>query len=190
MKAALLLGVLVLAGCPRSPEPVMAPAPQIVVTQPPPVGPPPPALNAVLASVGWALALPRERQAEEVDRWTVAVARDDLPTDRLRLALLLALGDPTIQDAEKVRSLLRGQWFHGEDLAAESLARVVLELVETRETSATTRLALAMELRKEREAREDLEAKLEAIQNIEAEMEARDRALVEGEGNVQDPGGR
>lgn len=170
------MSLLFLLGCPRPIEIIPAPAaePRVIVTPAPPSSDVP-SLNAVLGSAGWALSLPRERQAEEVERWSESVARDDLPTDRLRLALLLALGDDQVRDHDRVRALLQSQWYEGESLAAETLARVILEVVETRDEAARQRLRLALQVEEERKARGEAEAALDAIQDIEVEMEARDR---------------
>ncbi len=183
-----LLAVPLLTGCPRTatPPPIVTPQPApTVVVRPEQAARTP--LQGVLGSAGWLITLPRERQQEEVERLARVVERDDLPTDRLRLALLLALGDEAIRDAERVRTLLHGQGLDDDTLASETLIRLVLEVVETRSTSDAERLRLALALEQERERREEVEAKLDALRVLEVEMQEREVPEAETGGGGSTP---
>lgn len=156
--------VLMLLACAHRDVP-----PQVVLVPAQAVEAPDP-VAGLLAAAGVVVGMPRERQQEEVARWTEALARTDLPTDRLRLALILALGDPEVQDPQRVRELLADRTWG--DAAYETLARLILEVVETRDDGARTR----GELEREKLRREELEQQVEALKAIEADIDARGEA--------------
>lgn len=162
------------AGCAaRQPPQPVAPETRVIVT---PQIPAAPMMNSILHSAGWILALPRERQLEEVQRLEEAVRRDDLPSDRLRLALLYTLGDPVLHDSGRVRELLRSRAYdEGSDIAAETLVRLLLEVADSQDAAAATHARMTAALEAEQAAREELTAKLEALQAIEQEMGERPR---------------
>src|SRR5690606_31511239 len=121
-----LLSLGLLAACPRVPPPISSDHSGVrVVDMPAPVVPPSQSpLVGVLDGVGIVLMLPRERQQQEVERLTNELSRADLPTYRLQLALLLALGDEGIQNSEKARALLQDRTW---DAAGyETLTRLIL----------------------------------------------------------------
>jgi hypothetical protein len=177
---AVTIGVLSLSGCPRRPAP--QPPPQVVVVPAPaphPVSHAP--LVGVLDGVGMVLLLPRERQREEVEALAEGLERADLPTDRIQLALLLALGDEGIRDADRARALLENRTW--DSSGYETLARLVMQLLEERLDRARDRLDLAEALEAERRARKELEERLEALQAIETEIEARELGAEEDDGD-------
>jgi hypothetical protein len=150
-----------------------APAPQVVVVPAPaPTVIEHAPLVGVLDGVGMILLMPRERQKQEVEALADGLARADLPTDRIQLALLLALGDEGIRDADRARALIENRTW--DSAGYETLARLVMQLLEERLNRARDRLDLAEALEAERRARRELETKLEAIKAIETEIEARE----------------
>lgn len=165
--------LLVAGGCPRPP---LEPPVPVVVAAPPapmrlPVPPDEDVLPSVLRSAGWALALPRERQVEEVERWRAAVDRDGLPSDRLRLALLLTLGED--RDPEQVQQVLQGQYLAG-DLASETLARLLLQLADADRRQRTEAARFQRELTESEAQLDELRGKLEALGAIEIQMHERE----------------
>jgi hypothetical protein len=178
--AAGLVVTIVSAGCPRG---VPLESPQLVVVHD---APPEEANDApligVLDGVGMTLLLPRERQQEEIVALNDALASTDLASDRMQLALLLTLGDPAVRDAERARALLEGRTF--DDAGSETLARVVLELVEERDAHARDRLALEQE----RRLRREFEHRIEAMKAIDTEIDARDLEAETGDASqAEDP---
>ena len=163
----MILGV----GCPRP-----APVPQIetlVVPAPPPEPAPGDSATVLLAAANVALSMPRERQVEEIDRWAASLERTDLPTDRLRLALLLALGDPAVHDSERVRTLLADRSWGPTENGLEALSRSLLELAHERIAGAERAAQHAADLAAEREKRKVLEEQLEALRALEAQINDR-----------------
>ena len=120
------------------------------------------------------VVLPRERQKEEIR----GAEREPRPhrfvTDRLRLAMLLTLGDEEVRDTERARELLEGRTW--EDTSYEALARLMLELIEERKARARDRLDLSFALEQERREKSELQARLAEIRAIETEMDARELA--------------
>lgn len=184
-----LLTALVLSGCPH-PAPTPTAAPQVVVVPQPGEPPVPPVcttnLDSVLATAGWAVNMPAERQADEIERWTERVERDDLAADRLRLAMLLVLSEEPLRDDAQARELLTGRWLAGDTGSAEVLSRLLLELVHTRAEAASDQSRTARQLAALRAERDELAAKLEAMEAIEVEMEQRSNGGSDG----ADSGGR
>jgi len=169
----LLLPAVLAVGCAalhKSPPEVAAqPAPAAVAAPSPDIGSP---LVSVLTNVGRMVTLPVDEQRAEVVRLTDNFSRSGLPSDRLRLALLLVLGDPAIRDNERVKGLLEVEAWN--DLAYETLARLALDLVDERRRHARDRLDASAALDEERKLREDLEARLHAVEQIETEMNTRE----------------
>jgi hypothetical protein len=129
-------------------------------------------LVSVLSNVGRIVTLPVEEQRAEIVRLTDTFVRSGLPSDRLRLGLLLVLGDPAIRDNERARELLAVEAWN--DLAYEALARLALDLVDERRRHARDRLDASAALDEERKLRAELEARLRAVEQIETEMNTRE----------------
>lgn len=159
------------AGCAHRAQ--VAPPQVVVVPGPAPVEPCSP-LIGVLSGAGMVVVLPRERQKEEIEALTATLGRTDLVTDRLRLAMLLTLGDEEVRDTERARELLEGRTW--EDTSYEALARLMLELIEERKARARDRLDLSFALEQERREKSALQARLAEIRAIETEMDARELA--------------
>jgi hypothetical protein len=153
----------------RPVEPVPAPAVMVVPAPPTDSGSP---LVAVLSNIGRLVTLPQEEQRTELVRLTDNFTRSGLPSDRLRLALLLVLGDPAIRDHERAKAMLEVEAW--EDLAYETLARLALDLADERRRHARDRLDASAALDEERKLREELEARLRAVEQIEDEMNTRE----------------
>jgi hypothetical protein len=151
------------------PETITEPAPTPVTQTVIETGSP---LVSVLSNVGNTVTLPVDEQRSEVVRLTDNFVRSGLPSDRLRLGLLLVLGDPTIRDNERARELLAVEAWH--DLAYETLARLALDLVVERRRHARDRLDASAALDEERKLRAELEARLRAVEQIETEMNTRE----------------
>ena len=149
----------------------VAPPQVVVVPGPAPVEPCSP-LIGVLGGVGMVILLPVERQEQELAGIEASFARTDLVTDRLRLAMLLTLGDERVRDTERAEELLDGRTW--EDTSYEAVARMILELIEERKARASDRLDLSFALEQERRERAELEDRLAQIRAIETEMDARD----------------
>jgi len=157
------------AGMRKSP-PEVHPQPAATVVPPSPEAGSP--LVSVLTNVGRTVTLPVEEQKAEVVRLGDNFARSGLPSDRLRLGLLLVLGDPTVRDNERAKQLLEVEAWS--DLAYETLARLALDLVDERRRHARDRLDASAALDEERKLREELEARLRAVEEIETEMNTRE----------------
>ena len=151
------------------PETITQPAPAPVSQNIIETGSP---LVSVLSNVGNTVTMPVDEQRAEIVRLTDNFVRSGLPSDRLRLALLLVLGDPTIRDNERARELLAVEALN--DLAYETLARLALDLVDERRRHARDRLDASAALDEERKLREELEARLRAVEQIETEMNTRE----------------
>lgn len=164
----LILGLL--AGCGHHRAEV-APPQVVVVPGPAPIEPCSP-LIGVLGGVGMVILLPLERQQQELAGIDASLARTGLVTDRLRLAMLLTLGDERIRDTERAQQLIEGHTW--EDTSYEAVARLILELIEERKARASDRLDLSFALEQERRQRAELEDRLAQIRAIETEMDARD----------------
>jgi hypothetical protein len=174
------------AACaPRQPTLEQAsPPPPVTYVQTPVAGPETGSpLLAVLVEIGRLSALPVADQKAEVVRLNDSLTRTGLPSDRLRLALLLVLGDTPVRDDERAKGLLAGvAW---DDLAYEAVARLALELVDERRRHARDRLDANTSLEEERALREELEARLRAVEQIETDMNNRE---VEGDASqAEDP---
>ena len=186
MRTPLLLCGMALAACAQrqpSVEHASAPPPVTYVQTPvagPESGSP---LLSVLVEIGRLSALPVADQKAEIVRLNDSLARTGLASDRLRLALLLVLGDAGVRDDERAKSLLAGvAW---DDLAYEAVARMALELVDERRRHARDRLDANTSLEEERALREELEARLRAVEQIETDMNNRE---VEGDASqAEDP---
>ncbi|MEQ1507074.1 MAG: hypothetical protein ABMB14_32905, partial [Myxococcota bacterium] len=149
-----------------------APPQVVVVPSPTPAPEVSSPLVGVLDGVGMMLLLPRERQEQEVAALSAGLASADLPTDRLQLALLLVLGDEAVRDADRAAALLEDRSWNA--AGYETLARLVLDLLEERTGHASDKLDAAIALEQERKARKALEERLEAIKAIETEIDARE----------------
>lgn len=156
-----------LVGCPR-PAP---PQPQIVVVPVPTPREPIGIAETVLSAVAAVVALPRERQQEEVERCREALANADFASDRLRLALLLLLGDPSLRDTGEARGLIEGRTW---DPTEETLVRLVLALVDEHDQRLTEGVEAREALATERARRKLLEERLEALKAIETDMGQRE----------------
>lgn len=162
---------VVLVGCvPRMVPPA---EPQVVVVPvPAPVGPMDP-VAGTLAAAGIALGLPRERQSEEIARWSASFDRTQQPTDRLRLAMLLTMGDPELRDADRVRDLLHNRVWSADHGGYEMLARMLLEVVETRSECQADKVRLTAKAMRELERCSVIEEQLEALKQVEADIDTR-----------------
>jgi len=182
------LPMMLLACAPKPTAPAAMPAPPQVVVVP---APDPPShtdpVAGMLAAASVVVGMPRERQLEEIERWRRSLERTDQASDRLRLALLFTLGDPTVRDPERVRELLRGRAWHANDASYELLARMLLEVVETRTEGEEQRLMLAMALDTARQERDELQQQLEALKALDAEIDRRTPAPEKPDGTR--PGG-
>lgn len=161
-------------------EPTLPP----VVVLPAPAAPPETSpIAGVLDSVGMLLQKPLEAQHAEVTALTHALDRTGLPSDRLRLALILALASPPVGDDDRARALVEARTW--ERAGYETLARFVLQLLHERAERAQDQRDASAALDAERMAREDLEKRLEAIKAIETDIGSRD--LGTGEPHVESP---
>ncbi|MEZ4240926.1 MAG: hypothetical protein R3F59_33165 [Myxococcota bacterium] len=165
-----LCWALLAAGC----APKAAPPQVVLVPQAEPATPPEAPLVGVLQSVGMLLVMPPERQVEEIDSLQAGLDSGAPASDRVRLALLLAVGAPEVRDSERVHALLDDRTW--DDAAYEALARFVLQLADERAGRARDRLDAAEALEAERKLRKELEARLDAIRTIETDIERRDLA--------------
>lgn len=163
-------GLLGMLAC--SPRPAKVLQPQVMMVPVPTPAAPTDSLSGTLAAAGVALGLPRERQAEEIQRWAETLDRTQLSTDRLRLALLLTLGAPEVRDPERVRTLLHDQSFSSEHGEYELVARMLLEVVETRAETQAKLLELTTTAQRERQRSAVLEEQLEALKQVESAMDA------------------
>jgi hypothetical protein len=160
--------------------------PQVVVVHDPvPAATSTTPLVGALDGVGMMMLLPRERQAEEITRLTQSLASADLPTDRIELALLLALGDPSLRDAERARDLLEGRTW--DDAGYETLVRVVLALLEERADRQSDKVQAQEAFEAERRLRRELQARLEAMKQIDTEIDARELGVEGQDGQAEDP---
>jgi len=176
MRTPLLLCGMALAACARGHQPSVEHAsdpPPVTYVQtpvaPPETGSP---LISVLVNIGNVATLPVAEQKAEVVRLADNLTRTGLPSDRLRLALLLVLGDSAVRDDERARGLLSGEAWN--DLGYEAVARLALELVDERRRHARDRLDANTTLEEERALREELEARLRAVEKIETDMNTRE----------------
>ena len=165
---------VVLAACAAIHKPVpdnAATQPNVVYvpTPPPETGSP---LLSVLTNVGKLVTMPVAEQEGEVVRLTDNFTRTGLPSDRLRLALMLVLGDASIRDNDRANELLSSEAWG--DLSYEALARLALDLVEERRRHTRDRLDASTALEEERKQREELEARLRAVEQIETDMNTRE----------------
>lgn len=163
--------VLAMGCTTRTVPPVSAPS-VMVVPVPAPVMPTDP-VAGTLASAGVVLGMPRERQAEEIERWSVSLDRTQQPTDRLRLAMLLAMGDPAVRDADRVRDLLQDQAWTADHGGYEMLARLLLEVVETRAEADADRVRLLAKVLAEAERSQVVQEQLDALKQVESDLDAR-----------------
>ena len=181
-----LLTLIVAAGCAR-PVPPPAAVDASTPTPPVPVVVQISPLVGLLDGAGQALLLPRERQAEEIARIEAGLADADLPTDRLRLAVLLTLGDPELRDEPRAAALLEGRTWS--DTGYETVARLILAVVDERSERAADREELAAQLEQQRRRAEALEGRLEALRDIETEMHRDEEAGdAHGDGKAEGPG--
>jgi hypothetical protein len=177
------VGCALLAACPHHapPDP-----PSVVVVHDPQQGAGSSPLAGALDGVGMTLLLPMERQQEEIKVLQNSISRTDLASDRLQLALLLALTDEPIRDTARAGALLAGRSWT--DTGSETLARLVLELVEERGAHARDRLDAAEVVDQERRLRRALEERIAAMKAIDTEIDARELgAEAADDGQTEDP---
>lgn len=161
---------LVFAGC--TPKTLPATPAQVVIMPAPPTGDGPSPVSAVLAGMGYVVLLPLDQQRAEIANYREAFERDRLPSDRLRLALILTMADPSLQDPARARELLQEAPFDADQGAYEALARLVLALITERETRVSEASASAEMLSAERARRKELEEKILGFEELERRVEA------------------
>lgn len=158
---------LYVVGC----TPKHAPTPQVVVVPAASSDAPSP-ISGVLAGMGYVLLLSTEQQKEEIHKFAEAFERDRLPSDRLRLALLLTMADPSLREPTRARELIQGASFTADQGAYEALGRLVLALIEERDARAAEAATAAELYQTERARRRELEEKILAFEELERRVEA------------------
>lgn len=171
-----------------------APVPEVVVVQQPPS---PDAehspIASILAGFGYVQGLPVALQREQLAKWEHAFEARRSPADRLRVALVLLLGDPDVRDEARGVELLKTAAWSDEQASYEAFGQVLLlqwERVEGLGAEVKeARAAVDKEVRRRKAAEERvaelqvMEERLERLKALESDLGDREDSQESGVGD-------